>query len=85
MMVSPKKQSVQYSGAPNLRASLASCGEMRISMMALMVPPTQEEVVEIPTARPPSPRAANCRPSIMVAAEAGVPGVPIRMAVMEPP
>ena len=85
MMVRPNTARQKYSGGPNFRASLASWGATQISTKALMVPPIQEAKVERPMARPPSPRAVNCRPSIMVAAEAGVPGVPMRMAVMEPP
>ena len=85
MTVRPNRASVQYSGALNFSASLASCGASRIRMIALTVPPSQEETVEIPIARPPSPLSANLHPSSIVAADAGVPGVWINMAVIDPP
>ena len=48
------------------------------------MPPKVEAITAIPNARPASPRWANGKPSKVVAAAAEVPGVLIRIAVIEP-
>ncbi len=47
--------------------------------------PRNEATSAVPSARPPSPLWARGCPSIMVGTAAGVPGMFIRTAVMEPP
>ncbi|MPM90509.1 hypothetical protein SDC9_137630 [bioreactor metagenome] len=85
MMERPKTASKKNSGALNRRASFASCGEISHKASTLTTPPRKEETVEIPNARPLSPRLENSKPSSTVAAAAGVPGVLSRIAEMDPP
>ncbi len=85
MIESPKTARRKNSGALNRRASFASWGEISHKAMTLTTPPIKEETVEIPKARPLSPRLENSYPSKMVAAAAGVPGVRRRIAEIEPP
>ena len=85
IMLMPKKASANVSGALNFRAMFARIGEMTISKRPLIMPPPKEATVEIPKALPDSPLFVKGYPSKMVAAAEGVPGVLIRIAVMEPP
>ena len=75
----------QYSAGPNSSEIFASGSASNSSMTALKVPPIIEAIVHIPIAFRPSPRLVSANPSIAVAADAGVPGVLMREAVMEPP
>jgi hypothetical protein len=85
IMLIPKKAKAKVSGALNFRAMLARVGAIKISIMPLIMPPPKEATVEIPKALPDSPLRVKGYPSKTVAAADGVPGVLIRIAVMEPP
>ena len=52
--------------------------------MTETMPPKVEAITAIPNARPASPRWASGKPSKVVAAAAEVPGVLIRIAVIQP-
>ena len=83
--VRPNTATAKYSGAPKDMAARASIGAMKIRARALTMPPTKEAMVAMSKARRDSPRAVRAGPSSMVAAADTVPGVPTRMAVMQPP
>ena len=65
-------------------ATRASSGAARHSTMIEKIPPIVLETTAMPRARPASPRWASGKPSKVVAAAADVPGVLIRMAVIDP-
>ena len=83
--VRPKTATAKYSTAPKDMAARASSGATEMSASALSVPPTKDATVAMSSARRDSPRAVRAGPSSMVAAADTVPGVPTRMAVMQPP
>jgi len=59
-------------------------GAARHSTRIEKMPPMVLDTTAIPRARPASPRCASGNPSKVVAAAAEVPGVLIRMAVIDP-
>lgn len=85
MMVRPKTASEKYSGAPKESATSARGSEKANRTTAPSMPPMLEATTEVVSARPGLPCRVSSWPSIMVAAAAGVPGVPMAIAVMEPP
>ena len=58
---------------------------MNSNAIAEIVPPIIEQMVEVPIALSPLPWRVSANPSAAVAADAGVPGVWSRHAVIEPP
>lgn len=66
-------------------AARASSGATETRASALKMPPMKEAMVAMSRALRDSPRAVRAGPSSMVAAAETVPGVPTRMAVMQPP
>ncbi len=84
-MVRPKTATAKYSGALKDMAARASSGATETRASALKMPPMKEAMVAISRALRDSPRAVRAGPSSMVAAAETVPGVPTRMAVMQPP
>ena len=85
MIVRPNRASAKNSGAAKLRAKLEIFFATRISTSALTTPPKTEAFSAMSSAVPAFPAWARGYPSSAVAAEAAVPGVLIRIAVMEPP
>src|SRR6056297_4019588 len=85
MMVSENRIRVKNSGGPKLSAKDASHPAKTISARFDIKSAVQEAQSAMPSARPASPRSAIGWPSRMVAEEAGVPGVLIRIAGIEPP
>ena len=85
-MLRPNIARAKYSAAPNFRANLLSSGAVHSSITALNRPPNVDAMVEILMARPGwCSFVAMGYPSNTVAAEFAVPGVLIRIAVMDPP
>src|SRR6056300_351794 len=74
-----------YSGGPKLSAILARKPAAKINIISLNVSPKTEEYKAIFIALTPLPCCANGYPSSTVAAAAGVPGVFIKIAVIELP
>ena len=85
MMVRPNTPMRKYSRLENFSATCESAGAMNKSAMAEIVPPIIEATVETPMALRPLPCLVRAKPSAAVAADAGVPGVWSRQAVIEPP
>ena len=85
MIVRPNRQRENMSGAPNFSAYFAMVGAKNSRQAALTTPPAKEATNAISRALPALPWRARGLPSHAVAAEAGVPGVFSRMAVMLPP
>ena len=75
----------KYSGAPKRMAAMASSGAQVTRATPLKVPPRKEAQVAMSRALSDCPFAVSLGPSRMVAAAATVPGVPTRMAEMQPP
>ncbi len=85
MTVRPKTESRKYSRTENFKEKAPSAGAISSMAIALTVPPTAEPRVATPIASMPRPCLVSWNPSMAVAAEAGVPGVWQRIAVIEPP
>ena len=83
--VSAKTASAKYSAGPNDMAAVASSGAQVTRATALKMPPKNEANVAISSALRDCPLAVSFGPSSRVAAAATVPGVPTRMAVIDPP
>ena len=83
--VSAKTASAKYSDGPNDMAAVASSGAQVTRATALKMPPKNEANVAISSALRDCPLAVSFGPSSRVAAAATVPGVPTRMAVIDPP
>ncbi len=81
----PNTASQKNSKAPNSSANSASTGAMVARNKIPISVPRTDPVVAMPMARPASPRRASGKPSSVVAALAGVPGMLSRMALREPP
>ena len=85
-MLNPNTPKANISTTPKFRATLESRGAVNSSAQAENMPPKVEAMVEMLRARPGCPSlCAMGYPSRQVAAELAVPGVLIRIAVMEPP
>ena len=84
-MESPRITIRKYSGALNIRETFPSNGAIVRSAIPLTAPPNMEATVDIPIASSPRPFFVSAYPSPAVAADDGVPGVWIRIAVREPP
>ncbi|CAI8405572.1 MAG: Uncharacterised protein [Rhodospirillaceae bacterium] len=80
----PKIVSAKYSGGRNSYATLANRGAAKHNTITDTTPPKVEDTTATPRARPASPRWASGKPSKVVAAAAEVPGVLIRIAVIDP-
>ena len=74
-----------YSGGPKFKAILARNPAAKINITSLKVSPNTDEYKAIFIALTPLPFCASGYPSSTVAAAAGVPGVLIKIAVMELP
>ena len=85
MIVRPKMPSQNFSADMNFSASCASSGEKKYSEMQLSRPPQKELQQAVASALPARPCSVIWYPSIAVAADAGVPGVWMRMAEIDPP
>ena len=85
MMLSPKNVMQKYSGGPKVCATRAMAGEAKRQISALTMPPKNEAYSAICSAFKDFPCNVMGYPSSVVAALAGVPGVLIKIAVMEPP
>ncbi len=83
--VSAKTASAKYSAAPNCMAACASKGAQVIRAKPLIMPPIKEPHVAISSAFRDCPFAVSLGPSKTVAAAATVPGVPTKMAEIQPP
>jgi hypothetical protein len=81
----PKMAIITCSGGPTFRAIIARRGAVKRSARELINPPKAEAKVHRARQLPASPRKVMAFPSKEVGAEAGVPGIPKRMAGMEPP
>ena len=84
-MVKPKIAIRKYSGELNISDTFTSCGARKSRATALITPPVTELILDTPTAFRPFPCLVSSYPSMAVAAEAGVPGVWIRIAEKLPP
>ena len=84
-VVKPKMITATYSTGPKATAMRAKKGASRISASQPIMQPTRLLVMPTPRALPASPFWARGKPSNVVAMEAGVPGMPSRMAVTRPP
>ena len=84
IILKPKSPSAKYSGGPNFSASLTNGTANKTSAIVPIRPPVTEDTIDIPKALPGSPFLHIGYPSTTVAAAAGVPGVPIQIAVIEP-
>jgi len=82
---SPKIARAKYSGAPKLSATLLKRGEIQNNIIDEKIPPKVDAIVDIPSALPASPLRFMGYPSKVVAAELAVPGVFIKIAVIDPP
>ena len=78
-------KSEKYSHGPNSSAKAARGPVVAMRKMAPRRPPATEAQTPSHTARPGSPFWAMGKPSNIVAMAEGVPGIPIRQAVMSPP
>ena len=85
MQVSAMTISAKTSIEPKRTATRASCGAAAISSAQERSPPSTEAEVAQPSASPARPARAMGKPSSVVAAACGVPGVLMRMAEIEPP
>jgi len=85
MMPRPKKAKAKNSGGPNFKAILAICGEQKVIIKALINPPKKDAMVAMPIAFPANPFLPITYPSNTVAAAEGVPGIPIKIAEIDPP
>ena len=74
-----------WSALKQSRAAVASIGAQVTRATALKMPPKKEAKVAISSALRDCPLAVSLGPSSRVAAAATVPGVPTRIAVIEPP
>ena len=81
----PNIASAKNSAGPNFNAIFEMSGDKKVITRAPMIPPLKEENKAIVNARPGSPFCPIGYPSSTVAAAAGVPGVWMRIAAMEPP
>ena len=82
---SPKIASAKYSGAPKFIAIFPIWGAKNNSQHALISPPTVDAVSAVLSAFPGNPFRQQGYPSKSVAAAAFVPGVLIKIALIEPP
>ena len=85
MQVSAMQISAKVSMGPNSRANCASCGAAKISTTAENSPPMVDAIVDQPMARSALPCCVIGKPSSIVAADCGVPGVLMRIAESDPP
>ena len=83
-MLIPRNATPVYSWAPNCRAKPARTGAAKTRTSTPKNPPSAEDRVAYPIARPASPLRAIRYPSNPVAMAEGVPGMLTRMAEMEP-
>src|SRR4029079_13266829 len=84
-MVSAKIKSEKNSHGPNSSASEAKGPVNSIKTMPPKAPPISADQTPTQTERPASPFFVIGKPSKIVATADGVPGMPIRLAVIEPP
>ncbi len=85
MMDSPKTASVKNSAGPKLIVNSATAGAPTRRTIALKIPPNVDATSAIIKAFLAFPCFARGYPSSIVAAAAFVPGVPIRIALIDPP
>ena len=76
---------MKYSYAPKCSANRAREGARKVSTAQLKIVPRKENTTPTPRALLASPFAAIGAPSKVVATDAGVPGMLIRMAEIKPP
>ena len=84
-IITPKSASRKNSKAPNLSASTASGGVSSSTQSVPVSVPIHDDIVATKIPSPPSPRWPIGKPSTAVAADAGVPGMFIRIADWQPP
>ena len=85
MIVKPNNAMAKYSGVLKVRAILAINGATVTNNDQLIMRPMNEAIMAMPIAFPAKPFLARGYPSKVVAVAAGVPGVLMRTAGMEPP
>lgn len=81
----PKMAIIICSGGPTFNATMANKGANNSNAMAEKNPPKAEANVTVAKASPLLPLRTNALPSKLVGTLAGVPGMPINTAGMEPP
>ena len=81
----PNNANAKYSGAPKLNATLLICGEKNSRQSALTTPPKVDATNAISNAFKGCPFFAMGYPSKRVAQAPFVPGVLIKIALIEPP
>ena len=82
---SAKTNSEKNSHGPNASASEAKGPVSSIRQRPPSAPPMKADQTPTQTDRPASPFLVIGKPSKVVATAEGVPGMPIRLAVIEPP
>lgn len=85
IIVNPNIDNQKYSAGPNFNASVANVGANKYKDIELRIPPIKEAMTAVPKAFPAFPFNVSSYPSIAVAAAAGVPGVRISIADIDPP
>ena len=85
IIVNPNIDSQKYSAGPNFNARVARVGANKYNEIELSIPPIKEAITAVPKAFPAFPCTVSSYPSIAVAAAAGVPGVRISIADIDPP
>ncbi len=81
----PKSASQKNSGERKESANSPSTGATTASATIPIIPPRKDAEVASPIARPACPLRASGKPSSVVAALAGVPGMLSRIAERDPP